>query len=198
MARPISWLPRLSDIRRSVSNSVRTHYDRPALELLFQMQPRAAGKLMAILPQVEALGRSRLVEKDALLRFLEKVGGADNASTAYTRQRAEKGNVSRKKPRLLVRRELVDGGSLAALPKTVELSRGHLLVTFENRLEMLESLAMVLGAVENNFEEFEERYVRSAPSSVEDRKRLVAEAGEIRELFEDLRQMEANRDKKAN
>ncbi|MDQ1450390.1 MAG: hypothetical protein QOK38_256 [Acidobacteriaceae bacterium] len=35
MPRPISWLPRLHEIRRSVVNSVRSHYDRNDLERLF-------------------------------------------------------------------------------------------------------------------------------------------------------------------
>ncbi len=45
MARPVSWLPRLHEIRRAVANSVRSHYDRHDLQNLFELQPRAAQKL---------------------------------------------------------------------------------------------------------------------------------------------------------
>jgi len=38
-ARPICWLPRLHLIRRAVTNSVRSHYDRHDLEQLFELQP---------------------------------------------------------------------------------------------------------------------------------------------------------------
>jgi len=39
MPRPLSWLPRLHVIRRTVANSVRSHYDRRELETLFELQP---------------------------------------------------------------------------------------------------------------------------------------------------------------
>ncbi len=197
MARPLSWLPRLADIRRSVAGSVRTHYDRPALELLFQMQPRAAGKLLAMLPQGAPLGCSRLVEKEALLQFLDKIHEADNATEVYARQRAEKGNVSRKKPRLLVRRELVTEASLDNLPKGLLLEPGRLEVRFRNKMEALEALAVFVGVVENDLEEFERRFCETA-ASPEDRDRLRAEANDIQNLFGELRQMEANRAHGAN
>jgi hypothetical protein len=69
MPRPISWLPRLHVIRRTVSNSVRSHYDRHELETLFQLQPRAAQKLIEMLPSVK-VGTSRLVEREVLVNFL--------------------------------------------------------------------------------------------------------------------------------
>ena len=60
MPRPISWLPRLHEIRRSVFNSVRSHYDRNDLERVFEVQPRSAQLLLELLPTVR-LGRSLLV-----------------------------------------------------------------------------------------------------------------------------------------
>jgi hypothetical protein len=189
MARPLSWLPRLADIRRSVSGSVRTHYDRPALEQLFQMQPRAAGKLLAMLPQDEPLGRSRLVKKDELLRFLDQVHEADNATEVVSRQRAETYKVGRKKPRLLVRREVIDEAHLATLPRTITLSPGMLKVEFRSRLEMIELLAALLGAVENDFEEFEDLYVAEAEAGERGEQRRI-ERADVRALFEELKQME--------
>ena len=43
MPRPLSWLPRLHVIRRTVANSVRSHYDRRELETLFELQPDRPG-----------------------------------------------------------------------------------------------------------------------------------------------------------
>jgi hypothetical protein len=37
MPRPLSWLPRLHEIDRSVANSVRSHYDRRDIERLFEL-----------------------------------------------------------------------------------------------------------------------------------------------------------------
>ncbi len=71
MPRPVSWLPRLHEIRRSVDTSVRSHYDRHDLQRLFELQPRAAQKLIEMLPAV-TVGTSRLVEREALASFLER------------------------------------------------------------------------------------------------------------------------------
>jgi hypothetical protein len=56
MARPVGWLARLDPITRSGANSVRSHYD---------------GADMTALPKVH-VGRPVLVERDALLAFLER------------------------------------------------------------------------------------------------------------------------------
>jgi hypothetical protein len=49
MPRPISWLPRLHEIRRSVINPVRSRYDRDDLERFFEVQPRSAQLLLELL-----------------------------------------------------------------------------------------------------------------------------------------------------
>lgn len=51
MLRLITWLSRLHEIRRSVANLVRSHYDRRDIEALFELQPRAAQKLVEMLPR---------------------------------------------------------------------------------------------------------------------------------------------------
>ncbi len=54
VARPVSWLPRLHTITKTVQNSVRSHYDRGDLERLFELQPRAAQKMLEMLPIVRS------------------------------------------------------------------------------------------------------------------------------------------------
>lgn len=188
MPRPLSWLPRLPEIRRSVSNSVRTHYDRPAFEQLFQMQPRAAGKLMAVMPQVEALGKSRLVERGELLKFLEEVYAAEDVANVYAQRRETQRKISRRKPRVLFRRDLIDDGTLVALPSTVVLERGRLEVRFGSLVELVEALAVVAGSLSNDEEAFEAAYVPegSAPA----RERAAAEREDVRRLLDDLRARE--------
>jgi len=89
MPRPVSWLPRLHEIRRSVDNSVRSHYDRHDLERLFELQPRAAQKLLEFLPTV-TLGTSRLLEREALAKFLDGVRAAEDTSKFIEQVRQEK------------------------------------------------------------------------------------------------------------
>jgi hypothetical protein len=56
MPRPISWLPRIHQIRRTVAASVRSHYERKEIEALFEVQARTAQLLLEILPTM-AIGR---------------------------------------------------------------------------------------------------------------------------------------------
>ena len=94
MPRPVSWLPRLHEIRRSVANSVRSHYGRRDLEQLFELQPRAAQKLIEMLPTVQ-IGTSLLLEREALAGFLDRVREAEDVTALFEQVRAEKAGVSR-------------------------------------------------------------------------------------------------------
>jgi hypothetical protein len=102
MPRPVSWLPRLHEIRRAVASSVRSHYERKEIESLFQVQPRAAQLLLEMLP-TSVIGRSRLVERQTLADFLDRIHKADDPSAELDLIRAQGGKVSRKKIRTLVR-----------------------------------------------------------------------------------------------
>jgi hypothetical protein len=50
MSRPISWLTRLHETIRSVTDLVRSHYDRPDLERLFELRSCAAPKTDRLCP----------------------------------------------------------------------------------------------------------------------------------------------------
>jgi hypothetical protein len=146
MPRPISWLPRLHEIRRSVANSVRSHYDRRDLQALFELQPRAAGKLLELLPTT-AIGTSRLVEREALRGFLDGLHEAEDTAAYVEEQRNRKTVISRRKPRTLVRRD-AEPGSLASLPQSITLSRCRLEVSFATLDELAQSLYALAQAME--------------------------------------------------
>jgi hypothetical protein len=82
MPRPISWLPRLHIIARSVAQSIRSHYDRHDLEALFELQPRSAQKLLEMLPTVQ-VGNSHLVDREVLANFLDRVRDADDVAGLF-------------------------------------------------------------------------------------------------------------------
>lgn len=185
MPRPVSWLPRLHEIRRTVDGSVRSHYDRSDLEKLFKLQPRAAGKLLEMLPTV-AIGRSMLIEREVLRQFLERVTDADDITGLFDEVRAEKENVSRRKARALVRRDY-DSVSMASLPDRIKLSRGILLVNFATADQLAESLFMLARVFEDDFMEFVRRY---EPEKVVKTDNPAIEVGQ---LFRELERMEAAR-----
>src|SRR5436305_294631 len=86
MARPLSWLPRLPEIRRLVKNSVRSHYERADLQRLFQIQPRSAQALIRAISPSATVGQSYLVARADLEAFLDHVAeGRDPASLLAAR-----------------------------------------------------------------------------------------------------------------
>jgi hypothetical protein len=156
LPRPISWLPRLHLIARSVANSVRSHYDRRDLENLFELQPRAAQKLLEMLPAVQ-IGNSRLVEREVLASFLDRVRDTDDTTKLFEEIRAEKAVVSRRRPRSLVRRDL-DPIGFASLPDSIVLSPGRLEVNFSNVEQLAEAMYAIARVLEAEGDEFAARY----------------------------------------
>lgn len=150
MPRPISWLPRLHAIRRSVINSVRSHYDRNDLEQLFQVQPRSAQLLLELLPTVR-LGRSLLVERETLARFLEQLTVADDVSAEIERIRSEKPVHVRKKLRYVVTDEVANA-TVSSLPSNVAVEPGHLEIRFNTLVELAESLHAVAQALDHDLD----------------------------------------------
>ena len=185
MPRPVSWLPRLYEIRRSVAHSVRSHYDRGDLEKLFKLQPRAAGKLLEMLPTVQ-VGISQLVDREVLAGFLDRVRDSDDTAKLFEEVRAEKTQVSRRMPRSLVRRD-VNPIDLASLPESVGLSRGRLEVSFRSVEELAESLLLLARILETDGDRFVQKYEPEAT------KPNPEHAGEMQELFADLERIEAGR-----
>lgn len=184
MARSVSWLPRLHEIRRSVENSVRSHYDRRALEVLFKLQPRAAGKLLSLLRTGSPLGSSHLVERETLRKFLEAASEAENVTALVLTQRLEKEKVTHRQPRLLVRRDL-DPVGLAALPSWITLTRGHAHFSFETNLQLAEGLFLVVQMIDSDFPGFAAAYQPQKPSTD-----APEAAAEMRVLFDDLKRRE--------
>jgi hypothetical protein len=185
MPRPVSWLPRLHLISSSVAHSVRSHYDRHDLEQLFELQPRAAQKLLEMLPSLQ-IGNARLVEREVLGGFLDRVRDAEDVSALIAQVRREKAQVSRKKVRSLVRRDL-DPVDLASLPESVGLSRGRLEVSFRSVEELAESLLVVARILETDGDSFAQQY------EPEELQPEPGRAGEMEELFAELEKMEAER-----
>ncbi len=138
MPRPVSWLPRLHEIRRAVANSVRSHYDRRDLQSLFELQPRAAQKLLQLLPTVP-VGTAKLVEREALGRFLDGVRDADDVTGYMEQVRQTKASIPRRKLRSLVRHD-ADPATLTSLPESVSLSRGRLEVSFRSVKQLGEAM----------------------------------------------------------
>lgn len=183
MPRPVSWLPRLHVIRRTVSNSVRSHYDRHELEMLFELQPRAAQKLIEMLPSVK-VGTSRLIEREVLVTFLDRVQEAEDVGQLFEEIRSEKAVASRRKVRSLVRRDL-EPVSLTSLPDFIRLSRGQLVISFRSVEELAEAMLALARVLESEGDEFA-RAFEPLPEAAH-----TEGQGDVREMFAELERTEA-------
>jgi len=175
MPRPLSWLPRLHEISRAVSNSVRSHYDRRDLEQLFELQPRAAQKLLELLPSVP-IGTSRLVEREVLAGFLDRVRETDDTAALFESLRNEKAGTSRRKVRSLVRRDL-DPVGLASLPDAIMVRRGRLEISFATVEQLAECLLLLARVLESDGDGFAEAYEVREETAVD------GAADEVRRMF---------------
>ncbi len=156
MPRPISWLTRLHEIRRAVALSVRSHYERKDIESLFHVQPRTAQLLLEMLPTT-AIGRSRLVERQVLADFLDRIHKADDPSAELDLIRAQGGAVSRKKFRTLVRRD-VEPIQVDSLPANIEFIPGQMSVSFRTIEDLAQSMYSLARAIETDGDELARRY----------------------------------------
>lgn len=187
MARPPSWLPRLHELRQTVANSVRSHYDRRDLERLFELQPRGAGKLLELLPTVP-IGTTHLVDRQVLLGFLEQVHEADDVHALFEQLRQERAAPSRKKLRSLVRRDTVPL-SLSSLPESIGLSRGRLEVSFRSLEQLAEAMYAIARLLEDEGDAFAQAFEPEAPPPKDEQE----SRDELREMYAELEAMTAER-----
>lgn len=180
MPRPLSWLPRLHDLRRSVANATQSHFSRRDLEHLFGLQFRAAQEILKLLPTV-AVGTSLLVEREALAQFLDGVhAAADPAAWLATLRSAPKPKPRRK---LQFRTDLPTV-TLASLPPELTLETGRVEVRFETveaLVQVLFSLAQILDFETDAFvDRFEPR-----PAAVP-----TPERDAVQRMFDEVKERE--------
>ena len=156
MPRPVSWLPRLHEIRRAVASSVRSHYERKEIESLFQVQPRAAQLLLEMLP-TSVIGRSRLVERQTLADFLDRLHKADDPSAELDLIRAQGGKASRKKIRTLVRLDS-EPLQLDSLPANIEFIPGQMIVSFRTIEDLAQAMYNLARVMETDGDELARQY----------------------------------------
>lgn len=170
MARPVTWLPRLHSIRRSVAESVRSHYSTKDIEQLFQVQPRSAQLLAALLPTV-FVGNAQLVEREALSQFLDRLTAASDPAQELVSMRVQpRPQVVRRKLRQLVRTDVLAGEN--GLPLNVSVGRGTLTIEFatmEDLATALHGLAVVLDEDLDGFASLYEPGTNDTEISEEDK-----------------------------
>ncbi len=181
MPRTLSWLDRIVPISRSAADSARSHYDRKELQVLSELQPRAAQQLMAALPHV-SVGRSKLIEREALSDFLRRLNESDNPSETYARMRAEGGKTVRRKLREFSLQDYP--ASVDSPPRMMTIKRGESTVKFQTLEEVAESMLYLATVFTRDLEGFARLY-EPEPEMPEEQLRAVAEARREAAVYRD-------------
>ena len=142
---------------------MRSHYGRRDLQGLFELQPRAAQKLLELLPTV-AVGTSRLVEREVLADFLSRVHEADDVSNIFEAYRQERTQNSRRRLRSLVPHDETPV-SIDCLPRSLTLSRGRLQVDFATVEELAAAMYWLARVLQAEGEQFGQRFEALPPAS---------------------------------
>ena len=108
-----------------------------------------------------AVGTSRLVEREALSGFLDKVQEAEDVPAVLGQVRQEKNAASRKRLRSLIQQDH-ESVSPTSLPQSLTLTRGRLEVNFRSLEELAEAMYFLARALDGNLEGFAEMYEPSA------------------------------------
>ncbi len=180
MPRPITWLPRLTEIRRSVKNSARSHYERKDIERLFELQPRAAQALVLGISPSAKVGRSFLLSRADLEAFLDRIQEGANPTSILSRRPEP---VPRRRLRELVQVDRVPA-TLDEAPGNVSLQPGKLSIHFRSMQELAGALLALAEILDNaeQFAAFEDRYVPRPP----DTDRGTDDGAAVQEMFEEL------------
>ena len=166
-----------------MAGSPRSHYERRELERLFELQPRAAQKLLEALPTVRA-GTSYLVERDALLSLLDAVQQADDPAAVLAAARSRVAVPARRALRQLVPDDRPQT-TWENLPASLTFSPGEVRLSFTRIEELAAALAALASLLERELESFADRYEpRQEPASIDEQEDAEA-------LFYELRLLEA-------
>lgn len=163
MPTPRTWLPRIDEILEILRDSKADHFDRAALEVLFQIQRRSAYILMK---QVGPVTRSsaQLLERASLLRWVETIKETEAYDLSARRQTIEQvvTDLQEKEAMRSVRpptafpvvREMLMA-TVASLPDSIEIALGEIRVRFTDTTEALQLLYQLGLALHNDIASFE-------------------------------------------
>jgi hypothetical protein len=167
--RPVKWSRDLHPLRERASRSQTETWGRKDIERLFDVGRATAQTLMKAIGAVQTVGAAHFVERSSLLAFLDRMILAPSIEEAF-RQRVREAEAppAPKSLKVSLPHDLRIV-TLRDLPENIRVSSGRLEITAGSAVAMLESLALLAQAMQNDLEQ-----VRSAleppvsPPQVED------------------------------
>jgi hypothetical protein len=178
----VKWISRLHEIRERVIHSKIETWNRKAIENLFDVRRVSAQNLMRAIGELSNVAGSHLTTRASLLTFLDYVLAADNTELAVRARidTAASAPPQRKGFTLPVPEEY-KAVRLADLPQSIVIERGQLTIRGAHAFEILQDLAVLARALENDVDSFVQAW-NPAPEPVNGEPAL----GEMDLMMKDL------------
>jgi hypothetical protein len=150
MARPVKWSRDLHSIRERAANARAETWGRWDIERLFGVGRASAQSLMKAIGEVQSVGGAHFVERTSLLGFLDAMIDAEDLEEAFRFRIREADAPPSVKPLRVALPPDLRSVMLRDLPRNISLSPGRLEITANSSVDMLESLALLAQAMQND------------------------------------------------
>lgn len=150
MARPVKWCRDLHSIRERAANARTETWGRLDIERLFDVGRATAQSLMKAIGEVQPVGGAHFVERTSLVAFLESMINAPDFEEAFRSRMREADAPPSSKPLRVALPADLRSVMLRDLPANISLSPGKLEITADSTVGMLESLAILAQAMQND------------------------------------------------
>ena len=169
LARPVKWSRDLYPIRDRASRSRTETWSRQDIERLFGVGRASAQSLMKAIGEVQAVAGAHFIERTSLLSFLDEMIAAPSVEDGLRLRLLEAEAPPAPGPLRVALPTSLRNVMLRDLPPHIRLSAGRLEITAESAVSMLESLALLAQAMQNDLVQIQSVLEPpTSPSLVED------------------------------
>ncbi|AXC16117.1 hypothetical protein ACPOL_6935 (plasmid) [Acidisarcina polymorpha] len=147
----MKWSRDLYPIRERAANARTETWGRLDIERLFGVGRASAQGLMKAIGEVQPVGRAHFVERTSLLGFLDAMIAAEDFDEAFRSRMREADAPPYTKPLKVSLPAGLRTVMLRDLPPNISLTPGRLEIIANSSIAMLESLALLAQAMQNDF-----------------------------------------------
>ena len=152
MARPVKWSRDLHPIRERSTHSRTETWSRQDIERLFDICRASAQNLMKAIGDVQTIGGTHFVDRASLLSFLDEMIAAESVEAGMQARLLEADAPPKPKPLRVALPTDLRNVMLRDLPDNIRLSPGKLEITGPNTIAIVEGLALLAQAMENDLD----------------------------------------------
>jgi hypothetical protein len=153
LGRPVKWSRELHSIRERAAHARTETWGRVDIEELFGVGRATAQTLMKAIGEVQPVGGAHFVERSSLLGFLDAMIVAPDFDQAFRDRVREADAPPSPKPLRVALPSDLRSVLLRDLPANITLSPGRLEIIADSTVVMLESLALLAQAMQNDLDQ---------------------------------------------